>query len=234
MQRKRSIPAASLAILGLLMWGCASTGVSPAAGTGEWQNLVDGSTLAGWSNPYDWGEAWVENGEIRLRADKKFFLVTGSTFRDFVFEGEVMVPDTASNAGFMFRANVEPNKVYGYQAEVDPKSRRWSGGLYDEGRRGWLNPPAGDTVAGRIFREGPGRAFVPGRWNRYRIEAVGDSLKIYVNDTLTTGYRDSEDREGYIGIQHHGEAGKVYRYRNLRIRPVSADDGRESRLSPRP
>ena len=121
----------------------------------------------------------------------------------------------------MFRAHVEPNKVYGYQAEVDPKDRRWSGGLYDEGRRGWLHPVKGDSASETAFRTGPGQAFRPGQWNRYRIEAVGDSIKIYVNDTLTTAYRDSMDREGHIGIQHHGEAGKVYRYRNLRIRERS-------------
>jgi hypothetical protein len=25
------------------------------------------------------------------------------------------------------------------------------------------------------------------------------------------------DREGYLAVQHHGEKGKVYRYRNLRV-----------------
>lgn len=222
MRLNKGVVLVPLLALGASMVGCAANRVDPErTATGEWQSLMDGTTLEGWHNPYEWGEAWVENGEIRLRADKKFFLVTDSTFRDFVFEGEVMVPDTASNAGFMFRANVEKNKVYGYQAEVDPKGRRWSGGLYDESRRGWLNPPADDTVAGRVFREGPGRAFKPDQWNAYRIEARGDSLKIWVNGELTTAYRDTTDREGQIGIQHHGEAGKVYRYRTLRIRELN-------------
>src|SRR5690606_26225422 len=141
-------------------------------------------------------------------------------FGDFEFEGEVMLPDTMSNAGFMFRANVEPNRVFGYQAEVDPTGRRWAGGLYDEGRRGWLVPAARDTVAARNFREGPGTAFQPTEWNRYRIRAVGDSIEIHVNDVLTVAFRDSVDATGPVGIQHHGEDGKVYRYRNLRIREV--------------
>ena len=29
---------------------------------------------------------------------------------------------------------------YGYQIEEDPSSREWSGGIYEEGRRGWLYP----------------------------------------------------------------------------------------------
>ena len=28
------------------------------------------------------------------------------------------------------------------------------------------------------------------------------------------------DSQGYIGIQHHGERGKVYRFRNLRIKEL--------------
>jgi Domain of Unknown Function (DUF1080) len=157
---------------------------------------------------------------LHLLADRKFFIVTDEEFDDFAFEGEVMLPDTMSNAGFMFRANVEENKVFGYQAEVDPKGRRWSGGLYDEGRRGWLVPAAGDAAAATAFRECPGGSFDVTEWNRYRIEAVGDSLKIWVNDVLTAAYSDTVDAAGPIGLQHHGEDGKVYRYRNLRIREL--------------
>lgn len=190
--------------------------------TGDWRGLFDGKTLNGWRNPYDWGEAWVENGEIRMRANKKMFLVTDATFRDFTLEAEVMLPDSASNSGIMFRCHVEKNRVYGYQAEADPTRRKWSGGLYDEGRRKWLHPVDGDSASGRAFRATMGDAFIPGAWNRYRIEALGDSLKIFLNDRLTTAHRDTVDREGHIGLQHHGEAGKVYRFRNIRIRVLSA------------
>lgn len=213
--RSISVAAALATVLG----ACAAN-AGTAAGGGEWRSLFDGRTLDGWRNPYEWGTATVQNGEIHLVGDRKFFLVTEEEFDDFVFEGEVLLPDTMSNAGFMFRANVEPNKVFGYQAEVDPKGRRWAGGLYDEGRRAWLVPAAGNEAAGRAFREGPGRAFKPTEWNRYRIEARGDSLKIWVNDVLTTAFSDTMDDSGPVGIQHHGEDGKVYRYRNLRIREL--------------
>jgi len=208
----------SLLLAGLLL-SCGSP--DSASQTGEWNRLFDGETLDGWTNPYDWGEARADNGEIRLVADDKFFLVTDTTYRDFVFEGEVKLPDRESNSGFMFRANVDTNRVYGYQAEVDPSERAWSGGLYDEGRRGWIHPPGGDSVAGVNFRAEHGDAFNPTGWNRYRIRAAGDSLKISVNGEQTTAIRDTMDREGVIGIQHHGEDGKVYRFRNLRLRPVA-------------
>ncbi len=189
----------------------------------EWTQLFDGESLDGWRNPYDWGEARVENGTIELQADDKFFLVTEDTYGNFVFEGEVRLPDRESNSGFMFRAQVDTNRVYGYQAEVDPTDRAWSGGLYDEGRRGWLHPPEEDSLAGVSFRKEHGDAFKPTGWNEYRIRAAGDSLKIWVNGEMTTAVRDTVDREGVIGIQHHGEDGKVYRFRDLRIRRLGSD-----------
>ena len=69
----------------------------------RWTPLFDGRNLDGWSNPYDWGKAWVEDGQIVLQADKKFFLVTEKRYRDFIFEGEVKMPEGQSNSGFMFR-----------------------------------------------------------------------------------------------------------------------------------
>ncbi|MFB6247506.1 MAG: DUF1080 domain-containing protein [Salinibacter sp.] len=213
-------------LLALALTGCQSSDDSSSSGSGtptgeEWTPLFDGQSLEGWRNPYDWGTARVVDGTIELRADEKFFLVTEQTYDDFVFEGEVRVPDRESNSGFMFRAQVDTNRVYGYQAEVDPSKRAWSGGLYDEGRRGWLNPPEGDSAAGEAFRQKHGDAFDPGGWNRYRIRAVGDSLQIWVNGQQATAYRDTVDSAGVIGIQHHGEDGKVYRFRNLRIREVT-------------
>jgi len=200
-----------------------SFGASSAAlGKTPWVSLFDGRTLAGWSNPYDWGRAWVEDGQLCLQGDRKFFLVTEKTYDDFIFEGEVMIPEGESNSGFMFRCHQGPNRVFGYQAEVDPSARQWSGGLYDEGRRGWLNPGAGDPNAALRFVEATQGAFKPGQWNRYRIHCVGPSIRIYLNDVLTTDVIDTTDRGGYIGVQHHGEAGQVYRFRKLRIRELKA------------
>ena len=214
-----------LAVLGLP--ACSDTGEAQdqdATSESDWTTLFNGENLDGWTNPYEWGEAWVEDEVIHLRADDKFFLVTEETYGDFVFEGEVRLPDRESNSGFMFRANVDTNRVYGYQAEVDPTDRAWAGGLYDEGRRGWIHPAEGDSAAGQAFREGPGQAFNPDQWNTYRIRAEGDSLKVWVNGTMTTAVRDTIDSEGVIGIQHHGEDGKIYRFRDLRIRPLNGPD----------
>ena len=178
--------------------------------TEEWTDLFDGKSLDGWFNPYEWGQAKVVDGEIHLKANRKFFLTTEETYGDFTFEGEVKLPDRESNSGFQFRSHAQKNRVFGYQAEVDPSGRAWAGGLYDEGRRGWLNPLK-DTPSAQL-------AFEPEEWNAYRVECDGDHLQIFVNGVRTTNYRDPMDITGHFAVQHHGEDGKLYRFRNIRVK----------------
>ena len=212
---------AAALLLSLTVAACAGVASESADAEEEWVALFEGDSLDHWYNPYDWGEAWVEDGVIHLRADQKFFLVTQEQYDDFVLEADVKLPDAESNSGIMIRANVEPNRVYGYQAEVDPTDRAWSGGLYDEGRRGWLNPDRDDEASVQAFREQAGDAFKLDDWNEYRIRAVGDSIYINVNGVQTTAFQDTVDARGHIGIQHHGEDGKIYRFKDIRIKPLS-------------
>lgn len=224
---------AALLLTGLLLNVAPIDNTAVAQDEDQWIDLFNGEDTKGWNNPYEWGDVNVVDGEIHLTASKKFFLVTDKKYGDFVFEGEVMIPEGQANSGFMFRAHAEKNKVFGYQAECDGSDRRWSGGLYDEGRRGWIWPSIkGRTkeakflehsqesqahfkkpeVAGALDRNG---------WNKYRITCKGDSLKIEVNDVVTTDIHDDTDATGYIGIQHHGEKGQTYRFRNLRIKELT-------------
>jgi Domain of Unknown Function (DUF1080) len=182
--------------------------------------LFDGKTLQGWRNPYTWGKSEVVNGEIHLTGDKKFFLVTEKSYGDFIFEGEVLLPQGPANSGFMFRAHAEPNKVYGYQSEVDSDPKRmWSGGLYDEGRRMWfISPIKGNAASEAEFKKRAGNTFKRDEWNTYRITCKGSKIRIEVNGVVTTDVEDSKDASGVIGIQHHGEKGQTYKFRNLRIK----------------
>jgi hypothetical protein len=198
----------------------------------EWTELFNGENTDGWRNPYEWGEAEVVDGEVHLTGSRKFFLVTEKKYSDFVLEGEVKLPEGAANSGFMFRCHVEPNRVYGYQAEVDGSDRRWSGGFYDEGRRQWIWPSqrGRTTVPAMLEYEDESQEFFKqpevaealrrNDWNHYRITCQGDSIKIELNDVLITDITDDVDAEGYIGIQHHGERGQTYKFRNLRIREL--------------
>jgi hypothetical protein len=48
------------------------------------------------------------------------------------------------NSGIQVRSestkDYRNGRVHGYQIEIDPSDRAWSGDVYDEGRRGWLYP----------------------------------------------------------------------------------------------
>jgi hypothetical protein len=209
-----------LLLAGLFCFSLANLSAEDKAAEKGFTPLFDGKTLEGWKNPYSWGKATVVDGEIHLIADKKFFLVTEKTYGDFIFEGEVLLPAGTANSGFMFRAHAEPNKVYGYQSEVDgDPNRKWSGGLYDEARRMWfVSPIKGNAQSEAEFRKRAGDTFKRNDWNTYRITCKGNKIKIEVNGVVTTDIEDDKDAKGVIGIQHHGEKGQTYKFRNLRIK----------------
>jgi len=181
-------------------------------------SLFDGKTLKQWHNPFSWGKAIVKDKEIVLTGTPKFFLVSKKTYRDFVLDVELNVP-IGGNSGVQFRSHYEKKegkktRLWGYQAEVDTSKRSWAGGLYDEGRRGWLVPLKGKPKAQAAFKNG--------KWNKYRIEAIGQRIRIWVNGVQTVDFKDKADAEGYIALQHHGEKDKIYRFRNIRIRVVKS------------
>ncbi|MBE9544928.1 MAG: DUF1080 domain-containing protein, partial [Proteobacteria bacterium] len=190
----------------------------------QWEELFKNSKLSNWENPYKWGEAEFKDGVVNLTSEKgKWFLLTKKEYANFVFEGEVKMPVNKGNSGFLFRCQKGKNRAWGYQAEVDTADRKWSGGLYDEGRRGWfISPIKQDADSVAKFRAAAGECYKQGEWNKYRIVCVGSHIQIYVNDTLTTDVHDAMDVAGHIGIQHHGEKELSYQFRNLRIKDLGA------------
>ncbi len=103
--------------------------------------------------------------------------------------------------------------VHGYQVEIDPGERAWSAGIYDESRRGWLNDLKENEKARKAFKQND--------WNHYRILAVGDSIKTWINGVPAADLRDSLTRTGFIGLQVHGTQATEpleVRCRNIRIK----------------
>ena len=196
--------------------------------------LFNGKDLTGWRNPYSFGEATVVEGEIHLIANKKFFMVTEKKYSDFKLSVEIHLPEGPANSGVMFRCHVDDDakkKVFGYQAECDGSDRRWSGGLYDESRRGWIWPSTEgrspeeflehETESKAFFAE-PNVANALNRngWNRFVVTCINELITIELNGVQTVRFRDPTDARGFIGIQHHGEKGQTYRFRNLFIKEL--------------
>src|SRR5256885_5280010 len=115
-----------------------------------WQTLFDGKTLTGWKQMTGNASYKVEDGAIvgiTVLNSPNSFLVSDKKFRgNFILELEAKIEDTAMNSGVQFRSNYDASgnegkgKLFGYQYELDASSRKWSGGLYDEGRGEWLYP----------------------------------------------------------------------------------------------
>jgi len=186
----------------------------------KWVNLFNGKDLSGWHNPYPHGEFKVVKGVIELIANKKFFLAYDQKFSDFILEAEIKLPEGKANSGFLFRSQKRENgSMFGYQAEVDGSDRNWSGGLYDEGRRGWIHPkkPIVNPYNDEHWKKDRSGAFKRSDWNHYKIRCLGEHIQIWVNGVKTTDLKDSTDAKGFIAIQHHGEKGQVYRFKNIKI-----------------
>ena len=178
----------------------------PALPPDKARPLFDGRTLAGWTR-VGAGEVVVENGELVGRGgDGKGFLVYERALGDFVLELELK-NDAPANSGIQVRSRIENGLVLGYQIEVDPSPRAWSGGLYEEGGA-WLRTLEHDPVARAAFR--------PGEWNLYRIECAGPLIRAFVNGIPTCDFRGANPAAGVLALQLH-DPGTRMRWRNLRL-----------------
>ena len=173
----------------------------------QWKYLFDGKSLDGWVQKNGKAIYEVEDGQIigtAVANTPNSFLCTEETFGDFILELDAMIEDHM-NSGVQFRSLSMPEyqngRVHGYQLELDPTDRAWTGGIYDEGRRGWLyipniNPPAKT-------------AFKIGEWNHLRIEAIGAQIRTWVNGVPVAHLIDEETTAGFIALQVHSIYGEM-------------------------
>ena len=218
---------------------CVSVGVADE----KVRSLFDGKTLDGWVQKGGKAEYKVEDGVIVGRSvpnTPNTFLCTTETFGDFVLEYEYLCDDDL-NSGVQFRSNcfdedtviddggkqrkIPAGRVHGYQVEIDPNKpeRMWSGGIYDEGRRGWLYPGlrGGD---GKAFSEQGKQVYKPGEWNSVKVVCRGDRIQTWLNGEPRADFEDDMTHEGFIALQVHGVGGRKeplsVRWRNLTIQPL--------------
>ncbi|MDI9876252.1 3-keto-disaccharide hydrolase [Flectobacillus rivi] len=187
----------------------------------KWTSLFDGKTLKGWKQLGGQAKYEVKNGEIvgtTVSGTPNSFLCTEKDYGDFVFEVELNVAE-GMNSGIQFRSLSKPDyqngRVHGYQMEVDPSDRAWSGGLYDEARRDWLYIPNINPAGQKAFKRG-------GQWNKYRVEAIGNVIRTWINDIPVACLIDDVTDKGFIALQVHSigkdqAPGQQIRWRNIRI-----------------
>lgn len=187
----------------------------------KWQSLFNGKNLSGWTQRGGKAVYKVENGTIvgytKMNTDNSF-LCTKKDYADFILEFEFRIDDDL-NSGVQLRSHSLKSymngRVHGYQFEIDPSPRAWTGGLYDEARRAWLYPLTKNPAAQPAFKKGV--------WNQARVEAIGKSIRTWVNGVACADLFDDADLSGFIALQVHGigkdqsKEGKTVAWRNIRI-----------------
>jgi len=186
----------------------------------QWETLFDGSNFDNFKQLNGTAEYRIEDGAMvgisKLKTPNSF-MATKKLYTDFILEFEVKV-DNGLNSGVQFRSNSFPEynngRVHGYQCEIETSPRKWAGGVYDEARNGWLYPltlnPTGQ------------KAFITGQWNHYRIEAIGNSIRTYINGIQCANLVDPTTAKGFIAFQVHSignaeDEGKKVRWKNIKI-----------------
>ena len=195
--------------------------IGTASAQDGWRPLFNGKTLDGWAQINGTAPYTVVDGAIvgtTVVSSPNSFLGTKEEFGDFILEYEAKL-DAAMNSGVQIRGISSPSvmngRVRGYQIEIDPSDRAWTGGLYDEARRGWLHPVYGPDAARKAFKMG--------QWNTFRVEAIGNSIRSWVNGVPVANVIDDLTAKGFIALQVHSvgndaaKAGQTVRFRNIRV-----------------
>lgn len=183
----------------------------------QWEYLFNGKNLDGWEKRG--GEAAYEVQDSMIigitgKSTPNTFLCTKQNYSNFILELEFLVDDRM-NSGIQIRSNSLDSymngRVHGYQVEIDPSERAWSGGIYDESRRGWLYDLR-NNEAGR-------KAFIHNNWNKLHIEAIGNSIKTWLNGVPAANLNDSLTKDGFIALQVHQmeTPGIKVKWKNIRI-----------------
>lgn len=185
-----------------------------------WEPLFNGKNFKGWNKLNGKAEYKIVDGTIvgiSKRGTPNTFLATTKSYGDFILEFDFKIED-GLNSGVQLRSlsNKEYNKgrVHGYQFEIDPSKRAWSGGIYDEARRGWLYPLTVNPAAQTAFKNNA--------WNKARIEAVGNSIRTWINGIPCANVWDDLTPSGFIALQVHSigkaaDEGKTVSWKDIRI-----------------
>jgi Domain of Unknown Function (DUF1080) len=235
----KSTPRGVRRLLPLLaLFGAFSLSAFVHAADVGWVNLFDGKTLDGWEQHSGKALYRVEDGAIVGKTvinTQNSFLCTKKTYGNFILEFEFKVaPDM--NSGVQFRSEFytkatdavingktkrtfPADRVFGYQYEIDPSPRAYTGGVYDEARRGWLADLKDNPAAQKAFKQG--------EWNLARIECRGDHIQTWINGVKAADLKDSMTLRGLIALQVHqiGDGtkkapGEEIRWRKIRIKEL--------------
>ena len=183
--------------------------------SGAFRPLFDGKTLEGWKGRKS---LWkVEDGAIcgQSTADFKLkhndFLYTEKEYGDF--ELTLSYKLVNHNSGVQIRSQVHKDfRVTGYQADIAMK--RYTGILYDEGRRGIIADVKPKEISKFIKKND---------WNDYRIVCKGPNITLWINGQQTISYTEKKasiPNKGVIAFQLHAGPPMKVLFKNIKIKEL--------------
>lgn len=196
-----------------------------------WKQLFNRKNLKAWEQKGGKATYHVEKGMLigtTVANTPNSFLCTKKHYSDFILEYEVKFKDSDKlfNSGVQIRSNsiaeYQKGRVHGYQVEIDPSNRAWSAGIYDEGRRGWLYNLSHDEIARKAIQLSD--------WNKFRVEAIGNTIRTWLNGVPIANLVDDRTASGFIGLQVHRvkkeDVGRQIMWKNIRILTTNLEKNR--------
>ena len=188
------------------------------------KSLFNGKDLKGWhvdvpaldSNPRSRNPFVVRNGMLVSLGEPQGHIITDSSYHNYRLEVEYRFPGKPGNSGVLVHAST-PRALY----KMFPKSievQMESGNAGDfwciledirvpdmERRRGpRANWGTTEDKARRIVNLTDNSEKPVGQWNTMVIEAVGRSIKVWVNGDLVNDGSDATADHGRIALQSEG------------------------------
>lgn len=193
-----------------------------------WESIFNGKDLDGWKMVGDKGVAYVKDSAIvihRISGTKEHaFVTTNKKYSDFILEIDFKMDEPGISTGVLIRcvdANSNPDtskvRLYGYQIKIDNSPRNWTGGIFDDFGSSWK------WMYNLTENEPARQAFKTWDWNTFRIEAIGNKIKVWINDVPATNLVNDKYSNGYIALKIHslkaGEKGEdvLTYFKNIRI-----------------
>ena len=190
--------------------------------------LFDGQTLNGWAKHGGEASYKVEDGCIvgvcKPNTPENTFLCTEKTYGNFILKLDFKA-DVPGNSGVQFRSAIreEGDRVFGYQCEIAPGSPD-TARIYDEGRRGhqkgrvWLDNTSDDVLKAALA------TYKADEWNSLEIQAIGPSIRTWLNGVPVANFYDYVDLSGIFGLQIHAGAQGTIRWKNIRIKDLGVSE----------
>jgi len=192
--------------------------LSPDPDPGDFEPAFPQETISGWT--HRGGGDFSFAGGTLVAADGPGHLFSDETHRDIeirtlvrAVEPEQTGASRPGNGGIYFRTVPRPGNPdswpLGYEAQIDnhdPRPTHYTGCIYDM---------AGTPHGGPITRDGA--------WFDYRIVAVGDRVRTWINGRPMADAALDRFDEGHVAIQTHHPGNRI-EFRDFRWRTPDASD----------